>query len=81
MEVKIHTAKNFDKVLFIGDKYDGYNHIGSISDLKKCDNVIVGSRIEGPKSPYEVIINDDVYHVMPTTKITKYGTIKCLLVE
>ena len=81
MDAKIYTTRSYDRVLFTGAEYDGYNHIGSISDLKKCGNVMVGDRIEGPKSPYEVIINDDVYHVMPTTKSTKYGTIKCLMVE
>jgi hypothetical protein len=36
-----------------------------ISDLKKCDNVIVGTRVEGPRSPYEVLINDNIFMVMP----------------
>lgn len=37
----------------------------SISGLKKCDNVLVGNRIAGPKSPYEVLIDDVIVLVTP----------------
>ena len=39
----------------------------SISDLKKCDNVLVDGRIDGPKSPFEVIIDDSIFLVEQTT--------------
>lgn len=39
----------------------------SIPELKKYDNVLVGSRIEGPKSPYEVLIDDNIHLVIPVT--------------
>ena len=39
----------------------------SIGDLKKCDNVLVGSRISGPKSPFEVMIDDCIALVAPCT--------------
>lgn len=37
----------------------------TISDLKKCDNIVVGARIAGPKSPYEVLIDNRIVLVTP----------------
>jgi len=37
----------------------------TITDLKKCDNVLVGGRVDGPRSPFEVIIDNDLYLVTP----------------
>jgi hypothetical protein len=42
-----------------------YDYPGAISDLKKCDNVVIGARIDGPRSPYEVLIDDQIVQVMP----------------
>lgn len=39
----------------------------SIADLKKCDNVLVGDRIAGPKSPFEVLIDNRIVLVAPCT--------------
>jgi hypothetical protein len=35
----------------------------SVTDLKKAGNVIVGDRINGPRSPHEVLIDSRVYLV------------------
>ena len=35
----------------------------SISDLKKCENVLVGEKIKG--GPTEVMIDDQIYMAMP----------------
>lgn len=45
----------------------------SIAELKKCENVLVGNRIDGPKSPYEVLIDNSIQMVMPTTTNHPYG--------
>lgn len=37
----------------------------SISDLKKCENVIVGERISGNGSPYEVEIDNCSFLILP----------------
>lgn len=37
----------------------------SISDLKKCENVLVGSKIQGTRM-YEVLIDDRIIYVTPT---------------
>lgn len=41
------------------------NRPASVSDLKKCGNVLVGSRVEGPRSPYEILLDNDIIQVMP----------------
>ena len=43
---------------------DEFERPTSISDLKKCDNVLVGERI-CKSGPYEVMIENSIYFVSP----------------
>jgi hypothetical protein len=47
--------------------YDGseFDRPKSISDLRKCENVLVGEHIDGPKSPIEVLIGECLCLVSP----------------
>ncbi len=48
-----------------------FDHPRSISELKKCPNVIVGGKMAGSRSPYEVLIeegsNTRYIYVQPLT--------------
>ena len=58
---------------FISFDGDEFERPQSIAELKKCENVLVGNRIDGPKSPYEVLIDNSIQMVMPTTTNHPYG--------
>ena len=62
------TGREF--ISFDGDEFERPQ---SIAELKKCENVLVGNRIDGPKSPYEVLIDNSIQMVMPTTINHPYG--------
>ena len=57
-----------DIIAFDNSEFD---RPASISQLRKCDNVIVGDRVCGPKSPYQVLIEEgskvSTIFVMPLT--------------
>ena len=64
--MKATISQLFDtyrNIITFDDSEFDYPH--SIDDLKKCDNVLVGSQIEGTRSPYEVLIDDNIHHVNP----------------
>lgn len=44
----------------------------SFSDLKKCDNVLLGDKIENTKMR-EVLIDDSIYLVEPIKRSHPYG--------
>ena len=48
-----------------------FDRPSTITQLRECENVIVGKRIEGPRSPYEVLIEEGkgvrYIYVMPLT--------------
>lgn len=48
-----------------------FDRPSTIAQLRECDNVIVGNRIDGSRSPYEVLIeegdNARYIYVMPLT--------------
>ena len=49
---------------------DEFERPTSISELKKCDNVLVGDKI--PHVGYEVLIDDQIYIVSPV-KLRHFG--------
>jgi len=57
---------------------DEFNHPAYISELKKCDNVLLGDKIKGTKMQ-EVMIDDYIYLVEPISMMHPLGgTIKLL---
>ena len=57
--MKAITSELWDTGIEIITTENDCNEISSISDLKKCDNVLVGDKLKGLPY-YEIILNDSI---------------------
>lgn len=60
MKAKIDTLWNYGIEIIVPDTDDEFDNFSNLSDLKKCENILVGDKDE--IGLYEVMIDDQIVY-------------------
>jgi len=76
MKATINNLFDTDREIITFDNSE-FERPTSIADLEKCDNTLVGARVDA-RGPFEVMIDDNIYFVTPVKVSTNFRSMSVL---